>query len=160
MRAPQHPEHGPPFQDLLLSVFQLSNVLSSSGDRLVADLGLTSARWQVLGAVAIGAPRPVSWLARELDVSRQNVQRIVNDLVRDGFVTLEPNPNHQRAQLVTMSEAGAEVMAAAALRARPWAEDAASGISPDDIDTARRVLHAIGAAVHHHDHRTNQEEPA
>ncbi|WP_414708061.1 MarR family transcriptional regulator [Rathayibacter festucae] len=81
----------------MLSVLHLSNVLSASGDRLVADLGLTAARWQILGALAAGAPRPVAWLARDLDVSRQNVQRIVNDLERDGFVSFRPNPHHRRA---------------------------------------------------------------
>ena len=52
-----------------------------AGDRLVADLGLTSARWQILGAVVTAErPQPVAWLARDLGANRQNVQRIVNDL--------------------------------------------------------------------------------
>ncbi|WP_344342018.1 MarR family winged helix-turn-helix transcriptional regulator [Agrococcus versicolor] len=160
MRTPQHDEHGPPLQDLILSVFQLSNVLTASGDRLVADLGLTSARWQVLGAVTLGPPQSVASLARDLEVSRQNVQRIVNDLVRDGFVTFESNPKHRRAQLVVMTTQGAGVMAAAATRARPWAEHAGAALTPGDIDTARRVLHAIGAAVQGYDHHEPHEESA
>ncbi|WP_216848608.1 MULTISPECIES: MarR family winged helix-turn-helix transcriptional regulator [unclassified Rathayibacter] len=112
---------------------------------------MTSARWQILGALAAGAPRPVAWLARDLDVSRQNVQRIVNDLERDGFVTFEPNPHHRRAQLVTLTSDGETVLAAAAARAAPWAQNAAAGLDPADVDTARRVLHAIGTAVHAHD---------
>ena len=38
---------------LILEVFRVNGGLLSAGDRLVADLGLTSARWQVLGAVAL-----------------------------------------------------------------------------------------------------------
>jgi DNA-binding MarR family transcriptional regulator len=151
VHPPQLADDDPPFQDLVLSVFHLSNVLSASGDRLVADLGLTSARWQILGALSAGAPRPVAWLARDLDVSRQNVQRIVNDLERDGFVTFQPNPHHRRAQLVTLTPEGEAVLAAAAARAAPWAGNAAAGLDPADVDTARRVLHAIGTAVQAHD---------
>ncbi|RUV46514.1 MarR family transcriptional regulator, partial [Mesorhizobium sp. M7A.F.Ca.MR.228.00.0.0] len=35
--------------DLILDLFRLSSRMLTSGDRLVADLGLTSARWQILG---------------------------------------------------------------------------------------------------------------
>jgi hypothetical protein len=53
----------------------------AAGDRLVEGLALTSARWQILGAiVASGRPQPVAWLARDLGAHRQNVQRIINDL--------------------------------------------------------------------------------
>lgn len=158
MHPPQLAEHDPPFQDLVLSVFHLSNVLSASGDRLVADLGLTSARWQVLGTLDAGAPRPVAWLARDLDLSRQNVQRIVNDLERDGFVAFQPNPHHRTAQLVTLTPKGDTVLASAAARAAPWAGNAAANLTPGDIDTARRVLHMIGSAVQTYDAGSRQKE--
>jgi hypothetical protein len=62
-------------------------------------LGLTSARWQILGAiVAAERPQPVAWLARNLGANRQNVQRIINDLHKEGLVAFEPNPHHRRAQ--------------------------------------------------------------
>jgi DNA-binding MarR family transcriptional regulator len=34
------------------------------------------------------------------------VQRIVNDLQKLGFVTLEENPHHRRASLVALTEKG------------------------------------------------------
>ena len=42
---------------IFLDLFQLNSGLLTAGDRLVAGLGLTSARWQMLGAVA-AAERP------------------------------------------------------------------------------------------------------
>ncbi|MDH3233798.1 MAG: MarR family transcriptional regulator, partial [Alphaproteobacteria bacterium] len=36
---------------LILETFRLNGRLLAAGDRLVGDLGLTSARWQVLGAI-------------------------------------------------------------------------------------------------------------
>src|SRR5215468_12023656 len=91
----------------MLDLFRLSSLLLTAGDRLVARLGLTSARWQILGAIAYAErPQPVAWLARDLGANRQNVQRIVNDLHREGLVTFEPNPHHRRAQLVVLSDKG------------------------------------------------------
>ena len=72
---------GDALTDLILDLFRLYSLLLTVGDRLVAPLGLTSARWQILGAmVAAERPQPVAWLARDMGANRQNVQRIINDL--------------------------------------------------------------------------------
>src|SRR4051794_41841365 len=82
---------------LIMDLFGLNNRMLAAGDRLVAGLGLTSARWQILGAiVAAERPQPVAWLERDLGANRQNVQRIVNDLHADGLVAFETNPHHRR----------------------------------------------------------------
>ena len=60
---------------LMLDLFRFNSLAVTAGDRLVATLGLTSARWQMLGAiVAAERPQPVAWLARDLGANRQNVQ--------------------------------------------------------------------------------------
>jgi len=40
--------------NLILEIFRVNGLLLAAGDRLTRDLGLTSARWQVLGALAEG----------------------------------------------------------------------------------------------------------
>src|SRR3974377_210520 len=83
--------------DLILNLFRVNNLLLTAGDRLVDGLGLTSARWQVLGAIAYAdRPQPVAWLARDMGANRQNVQRIINDLHREGLVAFAPNPPPRR----------------------------------------------------------------
>ena len=63
--------------------------LIAAGDDLVSDLGLTSARWQVLGAIALApAAETVARLARAMGLHRQGVQRIVNELAAEGIVVL------------------------------------------------------------------------
>jgi len=101
MQETQRTPAGAALTDLMLDLFRLTSDILTAGDRLVAPHGLTSARWQILGAIAeADRPEPVAWLARDLGANRQNVQRIVNDLARDGLVALQPNPHHRRAQLV------------------------------------------------------------
>jgi hypothetical protein len=53
--------------ELILETFRLNGRLLAAGDALVADVGLTSARWQVLGAIALApVPQPVAHIARNM----------------------------------------------------------------------------------------------
>ena len=118
----------------ILDLFRVNNLLVMGGDRLVAGLGLTSARWLVLGAVAFAErPEPVAWLARDLGGNRQNVQRIVNDLQREGLVAFRPNPRHRRAQLVILTDKGRAAFDEAMRLWTPWANALAEGRSLRDI---------------------------
>jgi DNA-binding MarR family transcriptional regulator len=128
----------------ILDLFRANGLLLTAGDRLVASLGLTSARWQILGAIVdAGRPEPVAWLARNLGANRQNVQRIVNDLARDGLVAFEANPHHRRAQLVVLTGRGRQVFEAAGRLQVPWVNGLADGLSVKEIEMARRVIGAL-----------------
>ena len=130
--------------DLVLDLFRLNNRVLTSGDRLVAQLGLTSARWQILGAIVEAErPEPVAWLARDMGGSRQNVQRIVNDLEKEGLLEFQPNPHHRRAQLVVLTDKGRETFDAAMRLEAPWANNLADGLSVADIKTAHRIMVAL-----------------
>lgn len=125
----------------LLDLFRVNNLALGSGDRLVAEIGLTSARWQVLGSVvAAPSPQPVAWLARDMGANRQNVQRIANDLAGEGLIEFRPNPHHRRAQLVVLTEKGAGTFAAAMERQGPWAAQLLQGLDTAAIESAHQVL--------------------
>ena len=124
-----------------LDLFRLSNRMLASGDRLVAKLGLTSARWQVLGSiVAAERPQPVAWLARDMGANRQNIQRIVNDLEKEGQVTFRANPHHRRAQLVILTEKGQQTFDAAMRLQAPWTNALAEGLKVSELETAHSVI--------------------
>lgn len=143
--------------DLILDLFRLSSRMLTSGDRLVAEFGLTSARWQILGAVVTAErPQPVAWLARDLGASRQNVQRIVNDLHREGLVAFEANPHHQRAQLVVLTDKGRQTFDAAMHLQAPWIENLADGLLVEDINTTHRVMTALRKKLEGNDEAEEQ----
>lgn len=128
----------------MLDFFRLNSRLLASGDRLVAGLGLTSARWQILGAViAAQQPQPVAWLARDLGANRQNVQRIVNDLEAEGLVRFEVNPHHRRAQLVVLTDDGKRAFDAAMNLQAAWVNRLADGVSVADLEATARVIAAL-----------------
>lgn len=126
---------------LMLDLFRINSLALTAGDRLVASLGLTSARWQILGAiVAAERPQPVAWLARDLGANRQNVQRIINDLEREGLVTFTANPHHKRAQLVVLTDKGKRAFKSAMDLQAPWVNDLADGVSIKDLAMVHRVI--------------------
>jgi DNA-binding MarR family transcriptional regulator len=130
--------------DLILDVFRLNGALLASGDTLVKDIGLTSARWQVLGAIALSpVPLPVAHIANNMGLTRQAVQRSVDEMLSDGLVRLEPNPHHKRAMLVTMTERGISAFRAASERQQRWADVLAAGLSPTGIEAASRLLREL-----------------
>lgn len=132
------------FSDLALAVFRLNGSLIEAGDALVHDLGLTSARWQVLGAVALApAPLPVAHIARNMGLARQSVQRVVDDMLAEELVRLEPNPHHRRAALVAMTPRGEAAYARAIARKDLWADVVTEGLSPEALAAAGMLLRTL-----------------
>ena len=137
-------ETGEAVTALIVDVFRLNGRLQLAGDRLVAELGLTSARWQILGAIAYAErPESVARHARTLGVHRQGIQRIVNELGKEGIVEFQPNPHHKRAHLVVLTSKGKKLFEAAITLQVPWVNDLSKGMSSDDIATAQKVIRLL-----------------
>ncbi|WP_295560132.1 helix-turn-helix domain-containing protein, partial [uncultured Sphingomonas sp.] len=74
-------------RELAIAVFASSGRLIATGNERVAHLGLTSAWWQVLGALRYSpVPLPTASIARNMGLTRQAVQRIVDLLAERGMV--------------------------------------------------------------------------
>jgi DNA-binding MarR family transcriptional regulator len=126
---------------LILEVFRFNGRLLAAGDKLVAGLGLSSARWQVLGAIALSpTAEPVARLARNMGLARQGVQRIVNELAKEGIVELHANPHHRRANLIVLTTRGRAIYDQSMRLQTPWAETLAEGIEAADLVSATRTI--------------------
>lgn len=128
--------------ELVLETFQINGRLIAAGDRLTADLGLTSARWQVLRAIG-ERPRSVAQIARQMGLSRQAVQRIADLLVEEGFAAFTDNPDHKRAKLVDLSGRGREVLEEADRRQARWSKRLSASFGAARIDQTRWLLRTI-----------------
>jgi DNA-binding MarR family transcriptional regulator len=147
MKSPDgyiHTPEGAAATDLILAVFRLNGNLLRAGDELIADLSLTSARWQVLGAIGMSdEPQPVANLARVMGLTRQAVQRVANELESEGFVAYSTNPHHRRAKLVALTERGTRANRAAAKRQSPWINRLVAGLGMRDIRCALKVVRVL-----------------
>lgn len=138
---PDHTPEGSALTRLMLEIFRANGALLEAGDQLTREIGLTSARWQVLGAVAMAVePRPVAYLARSMGLARQSVQRVVDDLKADGFLAQAPNPHHRRAWLILLTNKGRRAYDAAINSEVPWANRLAQAMNQAEIETALSVL--------------------
>jgi DNA-binding MarR family transcriptional regulator len=143
---------------LILETFRLNGCLLMAGDALVADVGLTSARWQVLGAIALSpVPLPVAHIARNMGLTRQAVQRLANAMERDGLLRFAPNPHHQRAKLVLLTPLGKAAYDATMKRQGPWASSLANGLSIKQIAAVTATLRTIRQRLEDHPKRGNDD---
>lgn len=126
---------------VVLSTFRTNGLLLAAGDLLAGEEGLTSARWQVLGAISLAnGPLTVPQIARRMGLTRQTVHATVRRLVRDGLLELAPNADHRRSQLVRLTEPGMATYSAIDGRQAVWVNRLAAGINRTDLETTARVL--------------------
>jgi DNA-binding MarR family transcriptional regulator len=127
--------------ELILTTFRLNGLLLAAGDLLAAEHGLTSARWQVLGAIATSQrPLTVPQIARRMGLTRQAVHTTVNRLLADEMAELVPNEDHQRSQLVRLTGLGQTRYQAMERKQAAWVDRLAAGLPPSGLDVTARVL--------------------
>jgi DNA-binding MarR family transcriptional regulator len=140
----RHTPQAAALTELILEVFRLNGRLLAVGDGLAEPVGLTSARWQVLGAMALAvAPQPVANIARNMGLTRQAVQRTVNELAAEGFVTLDANPHHRRAKLVVLTPKGQAAFDAVSRVQIPWANGLARGLATTEVMAVAKLLKTL-----------------
>ncbi len=143
-RTARTPE-GEAATDVVLGTFRANGLLLAAGDLLAAEEGLTSARWQVLGAVVLaGRPVTVPQIARRMGLTRQSVQASVNRLLSDGLVEADENPDHQRSRLIRLTGLGRAKYAGLDRRQVRWINELAVGLKVSELSTAARILQELG----------------
>lgn len=129
---------------IILSVFRLNAQLLDQGDRLVKPLGLTSARWQVLGAIAMaGEPQTAPQIATAMGITRQGVQKQLNLAVTEGLIELHPNPRHQRSPLHALTAKGQAAYDNAMALQSVWAKSLGQGLPFSELQSAKQVLEVL-----------------
>jgi DNA-binding MarR family transcriptional regulator len=142
---------------LVLEIFRLNGALIRFGDALVKPLGLTSARWQVLGSIAHGRGTfSVARLADNMGLARQSVQRIVDELAEAGLVGFAPNPAHKRAKLVVMTPQGQRVFERATKLWLPVADAMIAGLDPRQVRKTTANLAALRDRLDDHSNRSSE----
>lgn len=129
---------------LVADVHELTHVTRRISDEEARDRGSSVAQWHLLSVISDG-PRTVPSIAQRLGISRQAVQRVGDDLVAAGHVTVTENPRHARSPLLTITATGRRLQADL-YRASGPARQAAieqAGLSRGDLAEARRVLRAL-----------------
>jgi DNA-binding MarR family transcriptional regulator len=127
------------FNDILSELFRLRARLLESAEDIAARAGLTSARWQILGAVE-HSPAPVAHVARNLGLTRQAVQETADAMAREGLIEFSDNPDHKRARLIVPTARARRALDSLKPRQTQFAGLMGGRHSLDELQTTLEVL--------------------
>ena len=128
--------------ELLELVPFLYHRLRAASQSLHGEGEFSGARRSVLRSLTLG-PATVPALARQRPVVRQVMQRLVDDLARDGLVEFADNPAHQRSKLVQLTKAGQQRLQQMLGRERQSDGGLLAGLSAGELQGAADVLRTL-----------------
>lgn len=132
--------------DLVLTTFHLNGRFLEVAEGFAGPVGLTAARWQVVGAV-LREPMTVAGIARTMGLARQSVQRTADLLVAGGFAEYLDNPRHRRARLLSATPKAHAAIVALSGATRRWATSVAAGVGAQELADAVAVLHRVAEVL-------------
>lgn len=129
---------------LVADVYELAGTSRSTSEQLARRETCTAAQWHVMSVVS-EEEFTAAAVARRLGLSRQAVQRVVNDLCDRGYLGSHGNPADRRAPLISLTPVGREVLTrlwtvSHQSRAQLLSE---SGLDRDDLQRARATLRRL-----------------
>lgn len=131
---------------IVADIFELAGRFRASGEEIAAQVGQTQARWQVMSA-ASGGNLTVAQIARRLGVTRQNVQRIANLLVSEGWAAFDENPDHRSSPYLVLNDRGRTALGQITEAARTNQADLARRFRGSDAEQIHRGLRRLIAAL-------------
>lgn len=144
----QRPVHDDLTQ-IMLAIFRVNATLLEYGNRMVAPLGLTSARWQIMGALALSdQPLTCPQIADFMGVSRQGAQKQLHLAHQDGLVFTLPNPGHERSPFYRLTEHGQTLYDRAMQLQDRWSRALSQSLPASELKTTLRLLHALESHLH------------
>lgn len=125
-------------------VFDLIGALYRRGLRKLeqaeAEEGVSVGVRSVLGLLHRYGPMTVPQMGRIMALTRQFVQRMVNDALARGWVETTPNPAHQRSSLIRITDEGAAVITAILDREHALNRQVGGDLTEAELTACRRVL--------------------
>ncbi len=130
--------------DRLAEVFDLVGPLYRRAFRKVEQdttiEGLSVGVRAVLNMLREHGPMTVPQMGRTQALSRQFVQRMINDAAARGLVEFVPNPAHKRSSLIRLTLEGRTAITAVVDRERAVFRQVGGDLSGAEVDACIRVL--------------------
>lgn len=116
-------------------------------ERDQAVMGMSVGVRNVLDQLHRSGPLTVPQMARAQDLSRQFVQRMVNDARDSGFAEIADNPEHRRSSLIHLTADGRTAIEAVAAREHRLMGRVGGDLTAAELDATLRVLHHMLAGL-------------
>lgn len=129
-----------PFIWKIRRVFQQ---LRSVSDAMLEDLEINASERAVLEALSGEEASSVPQIAKRLNVSRQYVQVLVNELLTKELVNSAENPSHKRSPLISITSKGGKLFAAISESERDLLNVLQSSFSNTDLAISLKTLETL-----------------
>ncbi|MFD6874938.1 MULTISPECIES: MarR family winged helix-turn-helix transcriptional regulator [unclassified Streptomyces] len=106
----------------------------------IAEQNLSVGVRAVLDLLREHGPMTVPQMGQAQSLSRQFVQRMVNDATARGFTEAIPNPAHQRSSLIRLTDGGLAAIAAATAREHTLLRRTGGGLTDGEVASCVKVL--------------------
>lgn len=137
---------------LYSELFEAAGVGRRFGEELARGRGQTQARWQAMWIIDQDTRLTVPQIARRLGVTRQSVQRVIDELIVEQLVDAVTNPDHKTSPLFQLSDDGRDVLHGINTDAAVAHDRILEDFTRDDVRELRRLLTALTIATRaHHD---------
>ncbi len=137
-------------EELYSELFDAAGLGRRVGEQIAALEGQTQSRWQTMWTIDAAGSLTIPQIARRLGVSRQNEQRVVNDLVDAGLAELVPNPDHRRSQLARLTPEGERVLGSINRAAEESHQAILEQFSDAQVRQLRKLLRSFSDATRTH----------
>ncbi len=127
---------------LISDVHELAAVSRRVNEPEAAQVGLTGAQWHTLGVLAAG-PATVPAIAERLGVTRQAIQRVVDELVVLHLAQRRPNRRHVRSPLHRITPEGQRRLDRLNEQSLAPRAQATTTVSTEQLTAARTALRAV-----------------
>lgn len=121
--------------------------LRGAGKRMGTVTAWGAGNWGLLRSLSAEGPRTVPEIARSRHVARQHIQKLANELAREGLVEFADNPRHRRSKLLRLTAKGARRLALLTRRIQGLCGELARGMGTAELETAAAVLRRLQAKL-------------
>ena len=126
---------------VLEAAFRLEiDMRTATGERMHAlNLGISQMQMRALRAIWSTDDMTSQYIASTLKRDKAQVTRLVNELVEQGLVEREPNPEDMRSKLLRLTEAGNHIFRQIEEVQREVYSEMVNGIDESDLQTFFKV---------------------
>lgn len=124
-------------------LFFAARAVASQGERAFEDAGLGRAHARALHFVARHPGLTVAELLSLLKVTKQSLNRVLNDLIGGGYVERRAGLNDKRTRRLHATAKGAALSDMVWKARRPLIATAFKAAGPDSVEGFRRVLFGL-----------------
>lgn len=142
-KSPKRTPEGEIMEQLIVEIAATFFRMRAVGSQIGAVTPSGSGYWGLMRSLKVEGPQTVPQLARSRPVSRQHIQKLVNEMLKEGTIDAIANPAHKRSKLLRLTPKGEEIFEELTDKIANLAENLAGEMDLEPLQTTLAVLQRL-----------------